>query len=140
MSLGYKLVCLFLRSGLRSLWWLLSAGLLRPFIGEPLRSCLDSLDNPYLGWCFLFGHPPALVVAQLVPLRALCLDVIFVLPLPLSRRGWVLYLIAHLGIPCATGYSGLSDNLSRLSGLSRLHDIKMRIRLELSRHALYISD
>lgn len=39
-----------------------------------------------------------------------------------------------------TGCGGLSDNLSRLSGLSRLVDIKMRIRVELSRHALYIFD
>lgn len=79
-------------------------------------------------------------MAQLVPLLAPCLDTISVLLLPLSRRGGVLYLIALLWVPCVTRYSGLSDNLSRLSGLSRLLDIKMRIRVELSRHALYISD
>ena len=39
----------------------------------------------------------------------------------------------------ATGCGGLSDNLSRPSRLSRLDRYKMRIRVDLSRHALYIS-
>lgn len=48
-----------------------------------------------------------------------------------------------LGFPgkkiSVTGCGGLSDNLSRPSRLSRLDRYKMRIRVDLSRHALYIS-
>jgi len=71
-------------------------------------------------------------------IAGVCLDGYAATEWPLSRRrsGG---LGSRAGEISVTGCGGLSDNLSRPSRLSRLDRYKMRIRVDLSRHALYIS-
>lgn len=73
------------------------------------------------------GALPAFVWTAMRRLSGLCLD---------GDRG---VLGSGAGKISVTGCGGLSDNLSRPSRLSRLDRYKMRIRVDLSRHALYIS-
>lgn len=88
---------------------------------------LECLDGWPVSSCLARGASRAFVWTSLRWRRGLCLD---------GDMGIVGFGGRKIS---ATGYGGLSDNLSRPSRLSRLDRYKMRIRVDLSRHALYIS-
>lgn len=88
---------------------------------------LECLDGWPARSCPVSGALRAFVWTVMQRLSGLCLD---------GDRG---VLGSGGGEISATGCGGLSDNLSRPSRLSRLDRYKMRIRVDLSRHALYIS-